>query len=74
MSEQSDAVVVIVSEETGSISVAVDGMLKRRLTAETFAAILRNEIMPQEKQKKRTILTWLNERRVERHHEKNGNS
>ncbi len=28
MSEVSDAVVVIVSEETGSISVAIDGMLK----------------------------------------------
>ena len=74
MSEQSDAVVVIVSEETGSVSVAVDGMLKRRLTAETFEAILRNEIMPQEKQKKRTILTWLNEHRLERQHEKNGNT
>ena len=49
-------------------------MLKRRLTAETFEAILRNEIMPQEKQKKRTILTWLNERRLERQHEKNGNN
>ena len=32
MSEHSDAVVVIVSEETGSISVAVGGMLKRHLT------------------------------------------
>ena len=31
MSEASDAVVVIVSEETGTISVAVDGMLKRHL-------------------------------------------
>ncbi|MBQ6249683.1 MAG: diadenylate cyclase CdaA, partial [Oscillospiraceae bacterium] len=31
MSENSDAVVVIVSEETGSISVAVGGMLKRHL-------------------------------------------
>ena len=29
MSEHSDAVVAIVSEETGSISVAVGGMLKR---------------------------------------------
>ena len=31
MSENSDAVVVIVSEETGSISVAIGGMLKRHL-------------------------------------------
>ena len=33
MSENSDAVVVIVSEETGSISVAIGGMLKRHLHA-----------------------------------------
>ena len=32
LSEQSDAVVVIVSEETGAISMAVDGMLKRHLS------------------------------------------
>ena len=49
MSEHSDAVVVIVSEETGSISIAVDGMLKRRLTRETFEAILRSELLPKEK-------------------------
>lgn len=57
MSEHSDAVVVIVSEETGAISIAVDGMLKRRLTPETFEAILRNELIPQEKrQQKRGAL------------------
>ena len=36
MSENSDAVVVIVSEETGSISVAIGGMLKRHLKPETL--------------------------------------
>lgn len=46
MSERSDAVVVIVSEETGAISVAVDGMLKRHLSVETFEKLLRNEMMP----------------------------
>lgn len=50
MSEQSDAVVVIVSEETGSISVAVDGMLKRHLNKATFEKILRHELMPQEEE------------------------
>ena len=48
MSENSDAVVVIVSEETGSISVAIGGMLKRHLMPETLAKLLRNELMPQE--------------------------
>ena len=45
MSEQSDAVVAIVSEETGAISVAVDGMLKRHLNRDTFEAILRRELI-----------------------------
>ena len=48
MSENSDAVVVIVSEETGSISVAIGGMLKRHLKPETLSKLLRNELMPQE--------------------------
>ena len=58
MSENSDAVVVLVSEETGSISVAVGGMLKRHLMTETLEQLLRNELLPQpeegkEKEKRR---------------------
>ena len=48
MSERSDAVVVIVSEETGAISIAVDGMLKRHLSTETVETLLRKELMPAE--------------------------
>ena len=48
MSENSDAVVVLVSEETGSISVAVGGMLKRHLMTETLEQLLCNELLPQE--------------------------
>ena len=44
MSEASDAVVVIVSEETGTISVAVGGMLKRHLAPQTLARLLHNEL------------------------------
>ena len=40
MSENSDAVVVVVSEETGNISVAVDGELIRGCTAESLRQIL----------------------------------
>ena len=47
MSEHSDAVVAIVSEETGSISVAVGGMLKRHLAPETLERLLRNELLPE---------------------------
>ena len=48
MSEASDAVVVIVSEENGTISVAVGGMLKRHLAPKTLEKLLRNELCPQE--------------------------
>ena len=46
VSENSDAVVAIVSEETGSISVAIDGALKRHLSPETLERLLRSELMP----------------------------
>lgn len=48
MTEYTDAVVVICSEETGSISVAVGGMLKRHLAPETLRRMLRNELLPNE--------------------------
>lgn len=50
VSEQSDAIVAIVSEETGSISVAVGGMLKRHLAPETLDRLLRNELIPEKKE------------------------
>ena len=45
VSETSDAVAVICSEETGAISVAVDGMLKRHLSPETVEALLCQELL-----------------------------
>ncbi len=48
MSEASDAVVVIVSEETGAISVAVGGMLKRHLAPQTLGQLLKNELCPKD--------------------------
>lgn len=59
MSEASDAVVVIVSEETGTISVAVGGMLKRHLAAKTLEKLLENELAPQEETKTRNPLKLL---------------
>lgn len=53
MSEHSDAVVVIVSEETGSISAAVGGMLKRHLAPETLERLLRNELLNDKQEEKR---------------------
>ena len=45
LSENTDAVVVIVSEETGTISVAVGGMLKRHLAPQTLERLLHNELV-----------------------------
>ena len=50
-SEASDAVVVIVSEETGTISVAVGGMLKRHLAPQTLERLLRLELIKDESTK-----------------------
>lgn len=44
-SEVSDAVVIIVSEETGTISVAIGGMLKRHLAPQTLEKLLTNELL-----------------------------
>lgn len=48
MSENSDAIVVVVSEETGQISVAVNGVLKRNYTRETLKSELETLILPSE--------------------------
>lgn len=48
VSEESDAVVVVVSEETGQISVAVNGVLARRFTRDTLRDVLGGYLIPQE--------------------------
>lgn len=58
MSEKSDAVVVIVSEETGAVSVAIDGMLKRHLTEESLSCILHTELVKEQNEDdKHNIIT-----------------
>lgn len=59
MSEATDALVVIVSEETGAISVAQRGMLKRQLTPETLQKLLAQELKEQEDEKQQGIRGWL---------------
>ena len=46
--EESDAVVVVVSEETGQISVAVNGVLACRFTRDTLRDVLEGYLIPQE--------------------------
>ena len=57
-SEHSDAVVVIVSEETGTISVAIGGMLKRHLAPQTLERLLTAELIPDEEEQK-TLMSRL---------------
>jgi len=72
-SEVSDAVVVIVSEETGTISVAIGGMLKRHLAPQTLEKLLTNELISDEDRQKNSLLGWLRSRfagKAETHEEK----
>ena len=66
MSEVSDAVVVIVSEETGTISVAISGMLKRHLAPQTLEKLLLNKLAPKEETKTRNPLKLLRKQRKEK--------
>ena len=60
MSENSDAVVVIVSEESGAVSVAIDGMLKRHLTADRLNEVLHKELIKTDEDNKgRSFFTHL---------------
>lgn len=48
MTEYTDAISVIVSEETGAISFAINGMIKRHLTPEMLEEMLRAELLSEE--------------------------
>ena len=56
MTEASDAVVVVVSEENGAISASVGGMLKRHLAPQTLEKLLRNELCPKQPEEEKNNL------------------
>lgn len=55
LSENSDALTVVVSEETGGISIAMRGEFMHDLTKENFESVLRAELIQNDK----TDMTWL---------------
>jgi len=68
LSEETDAVVVVVSEETGAISYAHNGLLVRGVTLEVLRSFLTSVLLPQAKS--RNVLGWL--RSFPRHSVKTG--
>lgn len=55
-SENFDSLSVIVSEETGAISLAEGGVLKRHLAPETLERLLVAKLMPEEEETKPTLM------------------
>ena len=66
MSENADSVVVIVSEESGSISVASGGIVKRHLAPETLQRLLSYELVP-ESDKTKKKRKWFGIFKVKKH-------
>lgn len=66
MSENSDSVIIVVSEETGQISVAMNGVLTRDYTREKLRELLRNEIFDvsvDSSEHKKKISSWFERRK-----------
>ena len=55
LSEVSDAIVIVVSEETGTISVAVDGELTREFSAETLKNEITRYLLPDDNTKRLSV-------------------
>lgn len=65
MSENSDAVVVVVSEETGFISVAIKGVLNVNITKSQLIEILEKNLIPKEEEKRTDLFSIFSSRRKE---------
>ena len=70
MSEESDAAIVVVSEETGSISFVHKGKIVRDLTREALVDRLNRYILPVEKTDLVELIPIFSVKRKEKKHEK----
>lgn len=60
MSQTTDAVVIVVSEETGRVSIARDGIMTKGVKIDRFKGIIRSIFNPDEvSQRKFNIMDWL---------------
>ena len=59
LTEETDAVTVVVSEETGAMSVAVDGKLTQDIDADGLGKMLKNLCSPKPHQTRRNIIRML---------------
>lgn len=59
MSENSDAVIVVVSEETGQISVVTNGTITRNYTRETLNSELENLVLSEETEAAEKRQSWI---------------
>lgn len=59
MSENSDAIIIVVSEETGTISIAENGELTRGYTHERLVKYLKSQIIPEKSQNEGNLFTKL---------------
>ncbi len=73
ISEVSDSVTVVVSEETGAISVAVGGVLKRHLAPQTLDRLLRNELCPVEEKVEENLVDKLRQKLLKKDKGDSGN-
>jgi len=60
LAEETDALVVIVSEETGQLSYAHNGQLAKNVTVESLRSFLTSELIPQARPQ--NLLEWLRSR------------
>ena len=67
MSENSDAIIIVVSEETGTISIAENGELTRGYTHERLVKYLKSQIIPEKSQNEGNLFTKLIGRKDKKH-------